>query len=116
MSERDSGSGFFTGLFLGGLVGAALGLLLAPRPGQETLEQIKEKGAAWREGGEDFLEEETTALRVALDDIRESLRETIEEGKEVLREIVEEGKEATAKATAELQAQYEAAREGREKV
>jgi gas vesicle protein len=40
---RDSGFGsFLAGLVIGGLVGAAIGLLLAPRAGEELREQVGE--------------------------------------------------------------------------
>ena len=38
---KDSGFGsFLAGLFVGGLIGAAIGLLLAPRAGEELREQV----------------------------------------------------------------------------
>jgi gas vesicle protein len=40
---RDSGFGsFLAGMMIGGLVGAAIGLLLAPRAGEEFREQVGE--------------------------------------------------------------------------
>ncbi|MEO6295248.1 MAG: YtxH domain-containing protein [Candidatus Limnocylindria bacterium] len=51
---KDSGFGsFLAGVVIGGLVGAALGLLLAPRTGDELREQVGEfvdgKKAEWDE-------------------------------------------------------------------
>ncbi len=51
---KDSGIGsFLAGVVIGGLIGAALGLLLAPRTGEELREQIDEfvgeKRAEWDE-------------------------------------------------------------------
>ncbi|MBI2886350.1 MAG: YtxH domain-containing protein [Chloroflexi bacterium] len=115
MSERDSGGGFFSGFILGGLAGVALGLLLAPRPGQETLEQIREKGTELQAKGRELWEDESGALREAIQEVREILRETVEEGREVLKEAIEEGREASAKAAEELQTRFEAVREGRER-
>ena len=37
----DSGGGFITGFLFGGIVGAAFGLLLAPKPGQETRNELR---------------------------------------------------------------------------
>jgi gas vesicle protein len=40
---KDSGFGsFLAGVVIGGLIGAAIGLLLAPRAGDETREQVGE--------------------------------------------------------------------------
>jgi gas vesicle protein len=51
---KDSGfSSFLAGVVIGGLIGAALGLLLAPQTGEEFREQIDdfvgEKRAEWDE-------------------------------------------------------------------
>ena len=40
---KDSGIGsFLAGVVIGGLIGAALGLLLAPRTGEEFREQVND--------------------------------------------------------------------------
>jgi gas vesicle protein len=51
---KDSGFGsFLAGVVIGGLIGAALGLLLAPQTGEELREQLDdfvgEKRAEWDE-------------------------------------------------------------------
>ena len=38
---------FVTGLFAGALVGAALGLLLAPKPGKETRQIVRERAGEY---------------------------------------------------------------------
>ena len=52
--NRDSGLGsFLAGVVIGGLIGAAIGLLLAPQSGDELREQVGEfvdgKKAEWDE-------------------------------------------------------------------
>ena len=42
MSNNDNGS-FMNGLILGALVGVSAGLLLAPKKGEETMEDLKTK-------------------------------------------------------------------------
>lgn len=37
------------GVFIGGILGAAVGLLLAPSSGEETRTQILEKGKEWKD-------------------------------------------------------------------
>jgi gas vesicle protein len=44
--DRESGNGFLTGLLLGVVIGAAVGLLYAPQPGAETRQMLKEKAEA----------------------------------------------------------------------
>ena len=54
MADNDSGMAFISGFLLGGLVGAAVGLLLAPKSGAETRAGIAEHSDAWRNRAEDF--------------------------------------------------------------
>jgi len=60
MASEHEGSSFITGLLLGGIIGAAIGLLFAPQPGEKTREQLKGRldefasmgKSAWEEGKE----------------------------------------------------------------
>lgn len=60
MATKNSGPGFFGGLLIGGLIGAALGFLFAPQPGEKTREQLRGRidevvslgKSAWEEGKE----------------------------------------------------------------
>ncbi len=47
MSDKNGG-GFVTGLFIGGVIGALVGILLAPKSGAETRAELLQKGDAWR--------------------------------------------------------------------
>lgn len=45
MESRDSGTIYFiAGLLLGGIVGAGVGLLVAPEAGERTLAKLKKEG------------------------------------------------------------------------
>lgn len=44
----NGGGGFALGLLVGGVIGAAAGLLLAPKPGAETRSELIEMGETWR--------------------------------------------------------------------
>ena len=63
-------TGFGAGLFLGGVIGVLAGLLLAPKPGEETRAQVVEKTAGLRQRAE-----EATA------GARERVREVVDEGR-----------------------------------
>ncbi len=60
MATENNGSSFIAGLLLGGIIGAGLGLLFAPQPGEKTREQLRGKvdelmslgRSAWEEGKE----------------------------------------------------------------
>jgi len=47
--NKDSGSGFFTGLMVGALIGVVVGFLYAPQSGSETRRIVKEKATAMKE-------------------------------------------------------------------
>ncbi|MHB8085172.1 MAG: YtxH domain-containing protein [Dehalococcoidia bacterium] len=47
--NREASTGFFSGLILGAVVGAAVALLYAPQPGTETRRMVKEKAVAVKE-------------------------------------------------------------------
>lgn len=113
MTRQDGGGGFFTGLVLGGMVGAAVGLLLAPRRGEETLEQIRVKSAELRDRGREFIEEESGTLREAVDEMREMLREAVSEGRSAFREAVAEGRDASTRTAEDLVHRFDEARESR---
>jgi hypothetical protein len=50
MADNDSDIGaFFAGFVIGGLVGAAAALVLAPQSGEETRAQIRQKGIELRD-------------------------------------------------------------------
>lgn len=49
--QRKSGSGFLFGLVLGMAVGAAVALLFAPQPGEETRSQLSESSVQLRRMG-----------------------------------------------------------------
>jgi gas vesicle protein len=84
MASDNRGPGFSTGLILGALIGALAGLLLAPRPGEETRAQVKERTAGLRGTAE-----------VLANEARERLREVVEEGRVVASRIMT-GHEETA--------------------
>ena len=51
----ESSNGFFPGLVMGALVGAAVALLFAPQPGAETRRQVKEKALEIKDKAADIV-------------------------------------------------------------
>jgi gas vesicle protein len=47
--NKEASTGFFSGLILGAVVGAAVALLYAPQPGTETRRMVKEKALEVKE-------------------------------------------------------------------
>lgn len=52
--NNDRGFGFLGGFLLGGIVGAAIALLLAPMSGEETRDQIRSEGVALKNRSQEF--------------------------------------------------------------
>ena len=74
-------TGFGTGLLLGGAIGLIAGLLLAPRPGEETRTQMVERTAGLRQRAEDM----TSDVR---ERVKEAVREALDEGRIVANRIM----------------------------
>ena len=69
---NNNGPGFSSGLLLGGIIGALIGLLSAPKPGEETRARVKEKTAGLRQKVEELTTEAKELLLDVLQDGRTS--------------------------------------------
>jgi gas vesicle protein len=80
MNENDTDFGaFLAGLVVGGLVGAAVALLLAPQSGEETRTIIREKGIELKDRAVETAEETRARAERALEEARMRAEEAIEE-------------------------------------
>jgi gas vesicle protein len=96
--ERDSGGG--VGSFvLGALVGAGLALLFAPKTGEETQDEIRERARKLRAAAEERVREAQRQLEDRLDDAREGARNKYDD----VREALETGRTAAMDARGDLQ-------------
>ncbi|MFH1081123.1 MAG: YtxH domain-containing protein [Pseudomonadota bacterium] len=98
MSDRSID--FVKGLFIGGLIGAVLGILYAPQSGKETREDIARKTedlmARAREEYELALEKSKKAYEAAVKRLKEaeiSAKEKVENVESKVEELTERGKE-----------------------
>jgi len=87
-SSSDHGGGFVTGLLCGAAVGAAIGLLLAPRSGAETRRTLADSAERIRDKG----------------------RETYDAASEVVGRVVDKGRRAAEAGRARVE---DAVNEGR---
>lgn len=76
----------------GGIIGAAAGLLFAPRPGAETRERIKERA----EGARERLRETAETVRGRAEGWAETGKEKYSEVRDKVRESVEKVKDKVA--------------------
>ncbi len=91
----ESGSKF--SYFLAGLgIGTVIGILFAPRAGEETREILQSRF----DEGRDFLERTSRETRAQAEDLMDRGRKTVARQKENLQSAVEAGKQAYREATA----------------
>ncbi len=129
MAEKDGGGGFLTGFVVGGLAGAAIAMLLTPRPGEETRTMLAEQSSRMRsrvadmpypdnledmaglaasqsdqlrEQGISALEAQVAAVQDIVKIIQEQVHELLNEQRSRVQEAVAEGKQAAAKTKEEL--------------
>jgi gas vesicle protein len=92
MSEN---TGSKVSYFLVGLgVGALLGILFAPKSGEETREYLKEKA----DEGREYAQRKARELRERAEELADRARETVERQRDQIASAVEAGTEAYQKA------------------
>jgi gas vesicle protein len=79
MSEKEDFGTFFAGLVVGGLVGAAAALLLAPQSGEETRTQIRDKSIELKDRAVEYGQDARLRAEKALDDARMHADEAVEQ-------------------------------------
>jgi len=95
MSDRDGNSFVW---FLAGLgVGAAVGVLYAPRPGSETREALRARA----EEGRDYVRERARDVKDQASQWVDRGKETVSQQKEQFRAAYEAGRQAYHEATTE---------------
>lgn len=97
-NETDFGA-FLSGFIVGGLIGAAVALLMAPQSGEETRTIIKEKSIELKDRAVETAEDARIRAEKALDEARIRLEDAIEE----TRFRAEELARVTRERAAELQ-------------
>lgn len=107
MKSDGGGAGFVTGFLLGGLVGAAVALVLTPRSGEETRDTLRDKGIELRVRAEEV----AARAREEADELLARGRAAFEEQKARVQEAIEEGKDAAAMKKAEMLSRYRVAKE-----
>jgi len=96
MSDNSSGSGF--GWFLAGLgIGAAIGMLYAPKSGQETREDLRRRA----EDGRDYVVNRAKEAREQATKLVDRGKEVVEQQKDQFRSAYEAGRQAYKDATAQ---------------
>jgi len=93
MSDNNEGTAFVAGFIIGGLVGAAVALVLAPQSGEETRAQIRERGIELKTRAEDVGQQVRERTDAVVADARKRAEEIIAGViKEVLYAEAQDGK------------------------
>jgi gas vesicle protein len=95
--DRNSSSSVILSFILGGLTGAALAILFAPRSGEETRELLGEKLKEGADRGRQWRDRTVARGREAIDDASdyvEGKRESLEKRRDRLAAAVEAGRQA----------------------
>jgi gas vesicle protein len=114
MSAKEVSS-FFTGFFVGALVGGAAALLFAPQSGEQTRAQIRDRSIELKEKAEatyeevvDEIEETTAELRGRLQELSSKMDELIAQGKSEIERVTAKGSEEVPVVEAAEEAAAEA--------
>ncbi|MGE0158982.1 MAG: YtxH domain-containing protein [Gemmatimonadales bacterium] len=96
--ERDSGGG--VGSFvLGALVGAGIALLLAPKSGSETQEDLKRQARKLRSAAEERVREAQRQIEERLGEVRDGVQTRLDD----VKEAVSAGRSAATDARTDLE-------------
>jgi gas vesicle protein len=100
--EREGGGGLGS-FILGTLIGAGLALLLAPRSGEETQEEIKARALKFKGAAADRVREAQQNLEGRLVTARENVQARVDS----VREAVDSGRKAALEARDDLEKKLE---------
>ena len=95
MANRNGGGEFFAGLIIGGLVGAAIALLMAPQSGEETRAQIRDASIELKDRADMTIAEARTKAEAITADARRRAEEITADARKRADKIVAD---ATKKA------------------
>jgi gas vesicle protein len=112
MTDRngsDFGS-FLSGLVLGGLIGGAVALLMAPASGEETRKLIRDRGIELRDKTEDALEKAAAEARQRADELTAMAKERTAELRGKANELRSRGEAAVEDIRLRGEAAVEAAK------
>ena len=89
----DRGDGFFKGFVIGGIIGAVAGILLAPKSGRETREELGEEAEKFYKQGKSDFEHARKAAMKSFEEGRDKILEKLKDDEEVLEDEQEDFEE-----------------------
>lgn len=82
MADSDSGIAFVSGFLLGGVLGAAVGMLLAPKSGAETRADIAEQSDVWRQRAEEMAAQINESIGPTIENVRQQVTPAVDVARE----------------------------------
>jgi gas vesicle protein len=101
MGQHDTGveiGAFFAGVLIGGLVGAAAALLVAPQSGEETRKQLTKTSEDLRDRAQDVVEDARERAEATIADSRRRAERIIEDARVKAEAMTEEARLRLEKA------------------
>jgi gas vesicle protein len=113
MADNDDGDfgAFFTGFVIGGLVGAAVALILAPQSGEETRAQLRQRSIELRDQAYDTAEDARRRAEDAAMMARERAEQASSEARARAEKLAAEARARTEELAERGKAVYEEQRE-----
>jgi len=78
MADNDSGIAFVSGFLLGGVLGAAVGMLLAPKSGADTRADIAEQSDVWRQRAEEMAAQINASITPTIENVRQEVTPAVD--------------------------------------
>jgi len=89
MGNNDNGGSFALGLLVGGIIGALIGMLLAPKPGSETRSEIWERSETLRSRADEAAASLRERVGPAADGVRSRFGPAVESVREAGASAIE---------------------------
>ena len=90
MANNDNGSSFALGFIVGGILGAVIGVLTAPRSGIETRADLAERSEVWRIRAEELAAQLRERAGPAVEGVRERVGPALGSVRERMGPVVEQ--------------------------
>ncbi len=100
VERGNSGLGAFV---IGALIGAGAALLLAPKSGRETQEELREQVKKWKAVAEERVKDAQAVVETRIEQARDGVTEKLG----TVREAVEAGRQAAVDARQDLETKLE---------
>lgn len=97
-TEGNGGGGFMMGVVCGAAIGAAVGLLLAPKAGSELRQQLYESTGRLRRRAGDGYAEAADTVTGAVGDVMDRGKRAVRQGQEAYESVRQSAVDATHQA------------------